>query len=290
MNITISGASGFVGRRLLKVLSGAGHELHVLSRHAGTNLPPRVRLSVWDPLTGPPPQESVRNAEVVMHLAGEPVAQRWTANAKAKIRDSRVTGTRHLVESLAALPDLYALGPLEGVRGEVSIFRSRPSIARVEHGAVITTDEWAVRACFLVWAQVPAWHVREVEAPIGDLESIAEAAVAIARKLGIDASRPFPFRVTGTARDATLHVLDKRDGLPHTAERHEHAKVRHRVADAAVELIAFYSRDHRGVFTPGDSDVHAHVRAADGRVSGHLERIRLDRGAKIGIPRANVIP
>jgi uncharacterized protein (TIGR01777 family) len=104
MNITISGASGFIGRRLLKVLGGAGHSLHVLSRHAGTNLPNGMRLSVWDPAKGAPPRESLENADVVVHLAGEPVAQRWTAGAKARIRESRVTGTRHLVEALAALP------------------------------------------------------------------------------------------------------------------------------------------------------------------------------------------
>lgn len=104
MNITISGASGFIGRRLLKVLGGAGHSLHVLSRHAGTNLPNGVRLSVWDPMKGPPPRLSLEGADAVVHLAGEPVAQRWGAKAKRRIRESRVAGTRHLVEALAALP------------------------------------------------------------------------------------------------------------------------------------------------------------------------------------------
>lgn len=104
MNVTISGASGFIGRRLLKVLGGSGHMLHVLSRHAGTNLPAGVRLSVWDPMKGPPPRESLESADAVVHLAGEPVAHRWTAEIKRRIRDSRVTGTRHLVEALAALP------------------------------------------------------------------------------------------------------------------------------------------------------------------------------------------
>lgn len=103
MNITISGASGFIGRRLLKVLSASGHSLHVLSRHGGTNLPGGVRLSVWDPLKGPPPPESLDSADAIVHLAGEPVAHRWTAETKRRIRDSRVTGTRHLVEALAAL-------------------------------------------------------------------------------------------------------------------------------------------------------------------------------------------
>lgn len=89
----------------MKVLSGAGHSLHVLSRHAGTNLPPEVGLlSVWNPANGPPPRESLERTDVMIHLAGEPVAQRWTANAREQIRQSRVSGTRHLVEALSALP------------------------------------------------------------------------------------------------------------------------------------------------------------------------------------------
>jgi hypothetical protein len=84
MNIAISGASGFIGRHLVKSLALAGHSLRALSRHA--------------------PAESLRESDVIIHLAGEPVAQRWTAAAKQRIRDSRVVGTHNLVETLATLP------------------------------------------------------------------------------------------------------------------------------------------------------------------------------------------
>ena len=104
MRIAITGASGLIGRRLLKDLAAAGHSLHVLSRHAGTNLPPGVRLSVWDSTRGEPPADALRDVDAVVHLAGEPVAQRWTAHARQVIRESRVTGTRNLVEALARLP------------------------------------------------------------------------------------------------------------------------------------------------------------------------------------------
>jgi len=104
VDLTITGASGFIGRRLLKTLLAAGHTLHVLSRHAGTNLPKEVRLSVWDPSQGPPPRQALETADAIIHLAGEPVGQRWTPEAKLRIRESRVAGTRHLVEALAALP------------------------------------------------------------------------------------------------------------------------------------------------------------------------------------------
>ena len=103
MKITVTGGSGFIGRRLLKTLSGNGHTLHILSRHAGTNLPPGVKLSVWNATKGEPPTEALEGADAIIHLAGEPVAQRWTAEAKQKIRDSRVQGTAHLIHALSTI-------------------------------------------------------------------------------------------------------------------------------------------------------------------------------------------
>lgn len=103
MNITISGASGFIGRRLLEVLSAGGHSIHVLSRDSGKSFGPAVRVSGWDPINGEPPVESLANADAVIHLAGEPVAQRWTPDVKRKILESRVNGTRHLVQALSTL-------------------------------------------------------------------------------------------------------------------------------------------------------------------------------------------
>ena len=76
----------------MKNLGAAGHTLTVLSRHAGTNVPPGVAVVAWDPMKGPPPEDGVRNAGAVIHLAGEPVAQRWNADVKRRIRESRVAG------------------------------------------------------------------------------------------------------------------------------------------------------------------------------------------------------
>lgn len=103
MKITMTGATGLIGRRLMKILAAEGHSLHVLSRHAGTNLPAGVKLSAWDPMKGEPPADSLRDADAMIHLAGEPIAQRWDEELKRKIRDSRVNGTRNLVQALSKL-------------------------------------------------------------------------------------------------------------------------------------------------------------------------------------------
>lgn len=103
MKITISGASGLIGRRLLKTLSAGGHAIQVLSRHAGTNMPVGIKVFPWDPIKAEPPADSLRDTDAVIHLAGEPVAQRWNEDSKRRIRDSRVTGTRNLVQAIAKL-------------------------------------------------------------------------------------------------------------------------------------------------------------------------------------------
>jgi uncharacterized protein len=103
MNIAITGGSGFIGRRLMKALSGGNHTIRVLSRHAGTNLPPGVKLYVWDATKGSPPAESLEGADAVVSLAGEPIAQKWTPETKEKIRGSRIQGTRNLLQTVAEL-------------------------------------------------------------------------------------------------------------------------------------------------------------------------------------------
>lgn len=97
MKIVLTGASGFLGTRLRQLLRKDGYEMHVLGRRAPEG---NVKFWPWDALGAPPAVEPFEGAEAVIHLAGEPVAQRWTPEVKRRIRASRVEGTRALLSSL----------------------------------------------------------------------------------------------------------------------------------------------------------------------------------------------
>ena len=99
MNVTITGASGFLGTRLLQKLKAAGHSVHVLGRKPVEGF----AFSRWDAGSSEPPADSLATADAIIHLAGEPVAQRWTPEVKRRIRTSRVDGTRNLVHALSTL-------------------------------------------------------------------------------------------------------------------------------------------------------------------------------------------
>src|ERR1700681_1176288 len=101
MNITVTGATGFIGHWLVPKLLQAGNAVHALGRKRSPGLPAAVQFSEWRSLKADPPSESLSTADAIVHLAGEPVAQRWTPEVKHRIRSSRVDGTRSLVNALS---------------------------------------------------------------------------------------------------------------------------------------------------------------------------------------------
>jgi uncharacterized protein (TIGR01777 family) len=104
MRVSLTGGTGRIGRRLVRELLERGDEVTVLSRdpdRARAALP-GVEAAAWDPLAGPAPAAALSGRDGVLHLAGEDVAQRWTEDAKRRIRESREVGTRNLVAGLGA--------------------------------------------------------------------------------------------------------------------------------------------------------------------------------------------
>ena len=108
MRALITGATGFIGQRLLQQID----EPVVLSRnpeHARRQIA-GAEAHAWDPMSGPPPAEAILGVEAVFHLAGEPVAEgRWTADKKRRIMDSRRVGTANLVKGLEQLSERPAV-------------------------------------------------------------------------------------------------------------------------------------------------------------------------------------
>jgi uncharacterized protein (TIGR01777 family) len=105
MRVTVTGASGLVGPAVTSELLGRGAEVTVLSRdprRARAALGEQVETIGWSTLTEPAPAAALAGRDAVVHLAGAPVAQRWSARAKQAIHQSRVLGTRNLVTGIAA--------------------------------------------------------------------------------------------------------------------------------------------------------------------------------------------
>ena len=105
MRVTVTGATGTIGRALVGELTGRGDEVTALSRDPATAGLEVETLGWPDPKKERPPAGAFHGRDAVVHLLGENLAQRWSGEAKREIRDSRVLATRNLVAALKALPE-----------------------------------------------------------------------------------------------------------------------------------------------------------------------------------------
>jgi hypothetical protein len=101
MKITVTGARGFIGAALLPALRLQGHEAVALRRSA-EGATSDTHGPSWTVEQGVQPKDGLSGFDAVVHLAGESVGQRWSAARKASILESRVAGTRRIVEAIAA--------------------------------------------------------------------------------------------------------------------------------------------------------------------------------------------
>ncbi|WP_372788771.1 TIGR01777 family oxidoreductase [Paraconexibacter sp.] len=156
MKVTVTGATGLIGTKLVSALKARGDDVIVLSRSpekASAAL--GVPALAWDLLAGAPPAEALDGRDAVVHLAGAPVAQRWNDQRKQEILDSRETGTRNLVAGLAAaesrpgvLVSSSAVG-YYGKHGDERVVESEPAGSDFLAGVCVRWEREADKAAAL---------------------------------------------------------------------------------------------------------------------------------------------
>ncbi len=102
MDFLITGATGFIGRNLVRHLLERGDTVNYFARQRSRDLDSRAAFHNWDGKSVAP-LNAIPRVDAIIHLMGEPVSQRWTPQVKDRIRRSRVQATRQLVAGIATL-------------------------------------------------------------------------------------------------------------------------------------------------------------------------------------------
>src|SRR5829696_902124 len=119
MKILITGASGLIGKALQPAFKQNGHELLLASRKE----PKSANEIKWDLEKGFADPSKLEGVDAVVHLAGENVSGglRWSEEKKKAIRESRVVGTRNVVDAMAAMtvkPKVFIASSAIGFYGD----------------------------------------------------------------------------------------------------------------------------------------------------------------------------
>lgn len=221
MRVLITGATGTIGRAVADRIRSRGDTLVATSRdpdRARRTLGAEAEIHPWpDPTAAPPPADALR-VDGIIHLLGEPIDQRWTDEARRRIRDSRVAATRQLVTGLEALTEDERPGVLVS-QSAVGYYGDR--------GPEILEEDARAGAGWLAEVVV-AWEAAAHRAPAGVRVITTRTGVVLSPSGGALA-KMLPFFKLGLGGPVAggnqyvpwIHLDDVVGGLLHCLERPE---------------------------------------------------------------------
>jgi uncharacterized protein len=186
LRVLITGATGLIGSAVADALLARGDEVVGLTRDPDAAKPknPTVRWYPWQPATERPPAEAFEQVEGVINLVGEEINQRLTDAAKERIRDSRVTASRNLIQGIAAA----------GVTPKVFVGQSAIGYYG-DRGAKMLDEESHLGQGF--GAELPAeWEAAEREAEkLGARVVIVRSGLVLSQHGGLLKQLLLPFKL-----------------------------------------------------------------------------------------------
>ena len=202
MRVLVTGATGLIGSALCDALLARGDEVVGLTRDPGRAKPknPTVRWHAWQADTERPPPEALEGVDGVVNLIGEEINQRLTDQAKVRIRESRLVGTRNLLQAIEAAP------------AKPSVFIGQSAIGYYgDRGAQILDEESEPGEGFT--AEIPIdWERAEREAEgIVTRVVIFRTGLVLTKDGGLVKQLLIPFKLgrrRADRRRRAVHVVD----------------------------------------------------------------------------------
>jgi acetolactate decarboxylase len=192
------------------------------------------------------------------------------------------------LDTLLVKQHLYALGPVDDLQGEITVFDGEVYAAEVTNKRkrnVKFREAEGLKAPFLVYAYVPEWKTYSVEVDLQNLKDLENIVDSLGRVHGYTKTDAFPFLIEATFLEVEYHIIkrNKRE-KQHSHEAHNAAKIHFSNCLIPANLVGFYSRNHEGVFTHKGQFIHVHFLPKDRRITGHLDKLNHTGRVLVSLP------
>ncbi|WP_299537546.1 acetolactate decarboxylase [Ulvibacterium sp.] len=206
-------------------------------------------------------------------------------NRQMIINQNNLNGTVRL-DTLLSKKHNYAIGPVEGLQGEVTVYDDEVSISTVKNGRPKVNDSKHTKAIFLLKANQANWQKMEITENLNGLDAIEGYVQNALSKNGMDTEKAYPFRIETTPKFLEYHIIFKMDDAPHNMKEHKKAKQKFILENEEIKIIGFWVNTERmGKLTHPGKRTHLHFIKADGGTSGHIDDISISRGAILFLPK-----
>ena len=201
--------------------------------------------------------------------------QVFTAGAARSVMMGTDLSPHAQLDTLLEQPHLFALGPVEDLQGEITVFDGQAFTASAPPSGITAQVRPGVRAPFLVYAYVPSWTAYELDRPIEGTKGLEALIDSLGQAHGYGPEDAFPFLLSGQWDKVDYHIIMRDEAEKrHSHAAHNRAKRRFTLEQAPGDIVGFFSRNHQGVFTHKGQYIHPHFLAADRSTTGHLDGLQ----------------
>ncbi|HEU4470874.1 MAG TPA: hypothetical protein VFR58_07325 [Flavisolibacter sp.] len=190
--------------------------------------------------------------------------------------------TAHARLDTFAKKDLYALGPVAGLKGEIMVLDGTVYSASVTSKGIRPAKNEVNEAAMLVYSHVSRWKAIDTILSITGYKELEKIVAVLAKQQGLDPEQPFVFRMEAIA-SGSMHIIDWQKGTEHTMDNHRQFAAELALKGEKLELLGFYSDSHHGVFTHHTSNMHIHALNSGG-VVGHVDAISMEGRIRFWLP------
>lgn len=187
----------------------------------------------------------------------------------------QLEGNIHL-DTIANKSNVVGLGPLEYLGGEIIIMdgKSYKSMVRSDSSMEVV-ETFNVKAPFFAHAEISNWSEELLDV---DIQTIQQLESFLDNKMS-ESSQPFMFKLAGFVKEATIHVVNLPAGAKVSSPNDAHkGLVKYQMENKEAEIVGFFSKEHKGIFTHHDTYLHLHLITKDKQMMGHLDELSIEKG------------
>jgi len=170
--------------------------------------------------------------------------------------------------------NIYGLGAVENLKGEIIVINSKPYISWVEGQSIIIDSTFNHNAALFAFSSVANWKTDSIAGPLNLIELEKLITEKVQKK-----TEAVTFLIEGLVKSLNWHVIDWADGdTVHTHQKHKTAGLDGETKNEQVTIAGFYSTNQKGVLTHRNSNLHLHFITKDKNLAGHVDDIILTSG------------